>query len=186
MWWFAFRAEDEFVLGTDSLCEWFTAEEMTELVAAAQAEAGTQFEFAAFDPEPGGSLRRRRAVRSAHLAGQDHGRVVALSLSGYGVDDPEGEAGRALEREEFVPHELLGDGVTYGLFWRNDSVWSAYNDGPKMDVVLRVEGHDDAVSFRVFAYPSDVNERDWFPHEEVGSFGFAAARLMLEGMGWID
>jgi hypothetical protein len=190
VWWFGFRAEDEFVLGTDSLCEWFTAEEMTDIVRLAQVAAGTQFEFDAFEPgdcqgEPGPSEAQRWTTNEGWMGGEDGD--VGLFL-GPATGDGRGGDWKQMEPDEFGPHEMLGDAVSYG----NLSYFFGW--GPGIEVQLRVAGHDDEVL--VFGWGVE-DAGDWFLpgpgeeapsdlHTEYQSLGFAVARLMLEDMGWID
>ena len=173
-WWFVFGdgersvAEDEFVLGTDSPCEWFTAEEMTEMVAAAQAEAGTQVEFDAFEPGDcrGDDAYHQWGTSDGWLRG-DEGAVGIYLMRG-----------RA-EPDQYGPHELLGGAASYVL---------VAHMGPGVELQLRVEGHDDAIAFGLQGPPA-VGVEPLSPSDlnaEYELLGLAVARLMLEDMGWID
>lgn len=176
-WWFVLRdgegsvAAEEFVLGTDSLCDWFTAEDMTEIVRSAQAEAGTQFEFDAFEPGDcrGDDGYQQWATSDGWLRG-DEGSVGIYLMRGR------------TEPDQYGPHELLGDAASYVLVAHTTS------PGPGVELQVRVEGHDDAIVVGLQGphavgvgplSPSDLNA-------EYELLGLAVARLMLEDMGWID
>ncbi len=161
-------ATPAFDFSTDSLCDWFTAEDMDRIVAAAQDRVGTALELASFAPD--GSCD----------AGRKWTGGIDLILERAGP--PPAQSYLA-----FTGHEQLHESIGYrnlGFYGDRYSIWPPYG----MHVDLMVDGHeDDFVRFVLEIWgPAGVAGSQDLDDDTLASFGFAVADEMLRDMHWTD
>jgi hypothetical protein len=177
-----------FAYSTDSLCDWFTADDMNQIVAAAQQRAGTSWELVNFEPDDcvrlAPPVERRFEYDWDHTTpkgdfGEDEmvasvpGLAVGLVPVAWTGEEPS---------IEFAGHEMLDESVAYGNL-QYDCSWREI-----LTVELRVEGHDeDVLWFSLTRYnPVSACPDDETYKAQVTALGLAVADAMLEQMGWID
>jgi hypothetical protein len=100
-----------FDFATDSLCDWFTPDDMNEIVAVAQQRAGTDYDFKAFDSSSLPECRRLATMWKAEEPSSP-GHRVWFQLEPLGVE-PRWSPYEEPNPDEFVGHSLLDDDVTY-------------------------------------------------------------------------
>lgn len=149
----------------DSLCEWFTAEDVNRIVATAQQRAETAFEFVPMregdcspDGLPGG------------LWGSEGWMDNPAAESSMSIGLARGSQGTA---DSFVSHELLDESVTYHVIRYN----VAYDAGLQVD--LRVAGHD-----RVLRFVFGVGDDEAVSTPKYETVGLAIADELLREMNW--
>jgi len=161
---------------TDSLCDWFTAEDMNQIIAAAQERVGTGWPLVAFEAEDCARLAPPVGARwdwnhTEPKPGSQNavpGLAVSLMPVAWLGEEPVAD---------FVGHEMLDESVTYG----NLHYHCGFLD--LMSVELRVEGHeDDVLSFSMFLYHPYASCEGVLTYQ----FGLAVADSMLRDMGWVD
>ncbi|MCU0279673.1 MAG: hypothetical protein MUE31_12375 [Candidatus Nanopelagicales bacterium] len=161
-----------FDFATDSLCTWFTADDMNEIVAAAQQRAGTDYDFKAFSSWSLPECRRLATMWKAEVASSP-GLSVWFALEPLG-DEPRWSPYVEPNPDEFVGHSLLDDEVTYQTR-TYQFAWKAGVDG-----FLQVDGHQDEILYfglAVHTGGAGTNE-----YEELG---LAMVNETLERMNWI-
>ena len=176
--WFATGEQDspgeEFDFATDSMCDWFTAEDMDRIVASAQEKVGTTLAVAPFQAADCLEGETPPMWVAAPPSGDDDVLVVLTPVAS-GVDSG---WERTTEPGDFAEHELLDTSVTYGNV--EHLVW--YTPGMAAD--LRVEGHEDEVLWFALLLPSTSGPAPSDPQHEL--LGFAVADAMLREMNWVD
>jgi hypothetical protein len=161
-----------FDYATDSLCDWFTPDDMNEILAVAQQRAGTAYELKAFNSESLIECRRLGAMWKAE----------ELSSPGFKVwFDLEPLGGEVAPYEEpnpdeFEGHSLLDDEVTYQTRTYQFG-WKAGVDG-----FLQVEGHEDEILYFGLA----VHTMEGKGTNEYEDLGLAMVNEVLERMNWIS
>ncbi len=185
-------AEAEFDFSVDSLCGWFTAAEMDQIIDTAQQRAGTALELPPFAPQDG--------CRTDSVGPQPGGRESASWNSGSttvwlvpGLDPP-AEAwvgdvsggGSSTAPEAFVAHPQLSEPITYGNLGTVGSNESRYPPRA-MAVHLKVAGHEDPLwfSLEIWGPGSVAGSRD-LDDSTLASLGLAVADGMLSDMNWVD
>jgi hypothetical protein len=160
----------------DTLCDWFTADQMDSIVTEAldRAELDTALESFATS----GSCRM---LSSTEAIWSTQG-WVSQSDGGLGIllapvdTDPRGGHSRD-DPADFEHHAVLDDDVTFG----NYSDGFAYSSGAQLQ--LRVAGHEDEALFLGFGTEGSTFI-DTSPHG--AAFALIIADIMLEGMNWTD
>lgn len=153
-----------FDLQTDSLCDWFTADDMNEIIAAAQRRASTDYTFEAFR-FPAGSCDWQ--TPGFFATGSDDSVFVHLAETDDEVDP-----------DEFLGHRLLDDAVSYQIRTYQFS-WQEGVDG-----YLRVDGYEDQILY--FGFGVDDHDRATYMTGEYEELGLAVFNELLQRMGWID
>lgn len=153
-----------FDFATDSLCDWFTADDMNEIVAVAQQRAGTAYDFKAFNSCD--MLWRAEEPSSPELS-------VWFALDPLGVE-PRWTPYEEPNPDEFVGHSLLDDEVTYQTRGYQFA-WKAGLDG-----FLQVDGHEDEILYFGLAVHTGAGTNEY---EELG---LAMVNEVLERMNWIN
>jgi hypothetical protein len=151
----------------DSLCTWFTADDMNEMLATAQQRAGTAYDFQEFNSCPG-----------MWKSGESSpGLTVWFGL------EPLGGAGEARwspfvepNPDEFRGHSLLDDEVAYQTR-TYQFAWKAGVDG-----YLQVVGHEDEILYFGLA----VHTMEGKGTNEYEELGLAMVDEVLQGMNWIN
>lgn len=162
--------EAVFDFAVDSLCDWFSADEMNQIIAAAQERAGTSWRYVEFEDED--CLRREPPVPSPGPAAWDSGRPSNSGLSL--MVDMVPVAWTDLEpAEDFMGDEMLDPSITYGDL-EHDCGW---DESTSFD--LRVDGHEEVLLFRLVR-PSCGSET------QAASLAFSVAEAMLTSMNWIE
>ena len=189
---------DVFDTRTDDFCEWFTADDMNEIIEVAQQRAGTAYileEFTSggcdsFWKTPGWPRGDSRARESSNGEGLSVA-VLVNSVENQGVDAPVRMSLEMSDPDEFAEHHLLDRGVSYlnrthQFFWR---------DG--VDGFLRVDGHDDETLYFGFSVaeiltPEEVRallSDDTVVTEltpEYEDLALAVVNELLRHMNWIN
>jgi hypothetical protein len=177
-----------FAYTTDSLCDWFTADDMNQIVAAAQQRAGTGWSLVAFVPEdcvhlaPPVERRWEWAWDHTIPKGEFGEEEMVAAVPGLAVGlVPVAWTGKE-PATEFVGNEMLDESVTYGNL-RYLCSWLEF-----VTVELRVEGHEeDVLWFSLTRYdPYSACPDDETYKAQVTALGLAVADAMLEGMGWVN
>lgn len=164
----------------NTLCDWFTADQMETIVAEAMERAGVRVEVESFST----SGECRMAFAATRGAIWDTPGWRSQSDGGLGIDlapvatDPRGEALRSTDPADFEGHSVLDDAVTYG----NLSFGFAYSHG--VQAQLLVEGHEDEVLFLGFGVEGDA--LDQTAGSEQATFALSVADIMLAEMNWTD
>jgi hypothetical protein len=155
-----------FDYATDSLCDWFTSDDMDEILAVAQQRAGTAYEFKAFDSC---DMMWRAEEPSSP------GFRVWFGLEPLGVE-PRWDPYEAPNPDEFEGHSLLDDEVTYQT--------RTYQFGFKtgVDGFLQVDGHQDEILYFGLA----VHTVEGQGTDEYEELGLAMVNEVLERMNWIN
>lgn len=171
-------SEAIFDFSTDSMCEWFTAEDMDRVLTDAQDRAGTTVELVGFVPE-GRCLADGSWSSSSVL-------VSLRQRNGVGS-----------AREDFAAHEQLAGAVRYSnlaVRGPTSSPWSPY----RMAADLRVEpcvdvckiptpGLDSAdLSFVLELWPGSRAGDAGLDEDDMRALGFAVADAMLRDMNWVE
>jgi len=164
----ASTSAEVFDFSQDSMCDWFTAEEMNQIVVAAQQLVGTTMDFGyewECQPESGRWTASTSEVWLGPLS-------VAQAMSW--AAQPHTTA-----PDDFVGHERLDESVTYGNL-HGSTMWMMEG----MNTDLRIEGHENEVLwFWVVADPRDsTHPVDTY----YAPLGFALADAMLRDMNWVD
>ncbi|MFO7962065.1 MAG: SGNH/GDSL hydrolase family protein [Nitriliruptoraceae bacterium] len=169
--------ETVFDFEQDTLCDWFTADEMDSIVAEALARAELDTELESFATS--GSCRMLSptgAIWSTHgWASQSDG-GLGITLAPV-LNDPRGQGYRRDEPADFEHHAVMDDDVTFG----NYSDGFAYSSGAQIQ--LRVAGHEDEVLFLGFGTEGSTFI-DTSPYG--AAFALIIADVMLEEMNWTD
>jgi hypothetical protein len=155
-----------FDFATDSLCDWFTADDMNEILAVAQQRAGTDYDFKAFNSCD--MMWRAEEPSSPGLS-------VWFDLEPLGVE-PRWEPYEEPNPDEFVGHSLLDDEVTYQTRGYQFA-WKAGLDG-----FLQVDGHQDEILYFGLA----VHTMEGKMTDEYEELGLAMVNEVLERMNWIN
>ena len=181
--------EAAFDFSTDSLCDWFTAAEMNQIIAAAQERAGTTWGFTYF--EAGDCIPQDPYDSAApwewspwlwatsRTGNPAPGLGLSVSLVPFAWVLPE-SLSYGGPAEVFVGHEMLDDSVTYGDL-RYVSSWAE-----DMSVDLRVEGHEDEVLRFTLRHSNPGPAAAAETYDAQVALGFGVADAMLREMGWID
>lgn len=151
------------------LCEWFTADETSEIVAAAQQRAGTNYRFEAFKPgqcDGGWASPGFRSSGSGDLSAtvQIHPADKAPVPMAVGSGD-------------FVRHRLLDDKVTYQI----RTLQFAWQEG--LDGYLRVAGHEEENLY--FAFGVDNHDNAMYMSGDYKELGLATVNEILRRMNWL-
>jgi hypothetical protein len=150
-----------FDFATDSLCDWFTPDDMNEILALAQQRAGTDYDFKAFN--------------SCDMMW----RAEEPSSPGYRVWfglEPLDIAWQQPNPDQFAGHRLLDDEVTY----QNRTYQFAWEAG--LDGFLQVDGHQDEILYFGLA----VHTVEGQGTDEYEELGLAMVNEVLERMNWIN
>lgn len=169
-----------FDLETDSLCDWFTAQDMNRLVAEAQKQAGSTFEFVPFEgvvSAPNGRdgcwSNPANGFSAWGSAGwQANPAADGSILVGINRADPRAVVKPDLGR--LTSHEMLDAAVTYHLIRYH----VAYDAG--LRIYLQVEGHEEEVLDFAFGVGGPGGGTPTFE-----DLGLAVANELLQGMNWI-
>jgi hypothetical protein len=183
------NSEPVFNFETDSLCDWFAAEDVNQIIDDAQTRTGGSWNLPAFDagdcvPSTGtiGMLGPEGGWIHARYQPDADGnqfllppalKVNMVPVAWTGLDPA----------DDFVGHEMLDQSVTYTTSRYQSSWWD------HIDVDLRIEGHDDDV-LRFTLARQDPNST--FPHrdvsieEQVTSLALVVADSMLSDMKWVE
>jgi hypothetical protein len=154
-------AEVAFDFSTQSLCEWFSADEITQIVTSTYKEWGVL-------PLPGQLAQSQGVLGQANVYcewGAGSGSFVALATD--------------LERPPvgpFEPHVALDDSVRVSI--QSDGTF-ILADG--LDAVLVVDGHDEQLWFG-HTTPDSLDG----DVEMINTVGLTIANEMLKRMGWIE
>jgi hypothetical protein len=172
---------------TDSLCTWFTADDMNEIVAVAQQRAGTAYPFQAFnsvvaefpacDPESGWHTPERITLETPP------GHALAFTLArGSDFSPLDGDPPRDVNPDAFRGHSLLDDEVSYQLH-RYQYAWSESVWG-----YLRVEGHKDETLYFRLAVTDDheISKMRALGAHTLMGLSMAMVNETLERMSWIN
>lgn len=159
-----------FELATDSLCDWFTADDLNEIVAGAQARVGTDFEFEPFDPAGCWKLASVGSAwgSAAWPEGTDIPGAVMVGLS-------ERRESVSWDRE-FERHEMLDPSISYIVV----RYTVAYDAG--LQVELQVDGRDQPPLLFLFGV-GDPGAQFTPKYEDLG---LAIANELLRRMNWIS
>jgi hypothetical protein len=175
------EGEPVFDFATDSLCTWFTPDDMNEILAAAQQRAGTDHDFSPFtsgdcEAESGWGVPGRLSVWFmlepvesffARVAGDPDAQVNNLTGGELVLD---------VNPAEFVGHGFLDDEVSYQM--NNGDGGFGYES---FDWYLRVDGHQDETLYFKFAI-------DGLPRsiglDTMTNLGLAMVNEVLERMNW--
>lgn len=171
-----------FDFATDSLCTWFSADDMNEIVAVAQQRVGTTYPFQAFNS---GEVAESQACEPGYgwsTGNSPPGHSLWFTLAmGSDFSPIEPYTPLVLDLEAFGGHDFLDDEVSYQQ-GHYHYTWTESVDG-----YLRVDGHKDEILYFRLAVADD--------HEiEMGAFGgrtmtdlsLAMANEILERMNWIN
>lgn len=167
---------------TDSFCEWFTAQEMNEIVAVAQQRAGTAYVLEEFTPGGCDTFWRTprwwAASRSrTSVQGSTVGSTVAVQIESVN-GRPEGMYDSyRVNPDAFVEHHLLDDGVSY----QNRTYQFLWQDG--LDGYLKVDGHADEILYFGFSVDDTPGATDMTSEYE--ELGLAVINELLRRMNWI-
>lgn len=169
---------DVFDLATDRFCDWVTADDMTEAVAAAQRRAGTDIVFEDFTECRGFNINRGSSVARGGMwttPGWYSSRGLMSSIA-VAVDPlPPEEVG--VNPDDFAGHRLLDDAVTHEIR-TNQFAWQ---EG--VDLHLLVEGHEDEILY--FGLGVDNHDGRTELSGEYTEFGLALANELLARMNWV-
>lgn len=166
------EVSEVFDLASDTVCGWFAADELDQIVAVAQERVGTAFEFNAFEgfcwdePRDGFSARSSAGWTSSPAA---DGSIM------IGISRPRSDAVVKFDPGALTGHELLGDSVMYQLIRYH----VAYDAG--LRVYLQVGGNEGKVLD--FALGIGGAGGGTPMYEELG---LAIANELLERMNWIE
>jgi hypothetical protein len=163
-----------FDFATDCLCDWFTPDDMNEIVALAQQRAGTDYGFKAFDSSSLPECSRLGTMWKAE-GPSSPGLTVWFQLEPLGVE-PRWSPYEPPNPDEFAGHDLLDDEVTY----QTRSYQFAWNAG--LDGFLQVDGHQDEILY--FGLAVDTMEGKLT--DEYEELGLAMVNEVLERMNWIN
>jgi hypothetical protein len=169
-------SEPVFDFAADSLCTWFTADDMNEIVAAAQQRAGTEYGFSPFTSED-------CEVESGWSYEYPGGPYVWFMLEPVEsffarvAGDPDAQV-NDVNPAEFVGHGFLDDEVSYQM--NNADGGFGYES---FDWYLRVDGHQDETLYFKFAI-------DGLPRsiglDTMTNLGLAMVNEVLDRMNWIN
>ncbi|MFO7961831.1 MAG: SGNH/GDSL hydrolase family protein, partial [Nitriliruptoraceae bacterium] len=161
----------------DTLCDWFTADQMDRIVTEALDRAELDAELESFATS--GSCRMLSSTgaiwSTPGWASQSDG-GLGITLAPV-VNDPRGEGYRDTDPADFEHHAVLDEDVTFG----NYSSGFAYSSGAQIQ--FRVAGHEDEVLFLGFGTEGSTFI-DTSPHG--AAFALIIADIMLEEMHWTD
>jgi hypothetical protein len=163
-----------FHFATDSVCDWFTPEDMNEIVAVAQQRAGTDYDLKAFDSSSLPECRRLATMWKAEEPSSP-GHRVWFQLEPLGVE-PRWSPYEEPNPDEFVGHSLLDDDVTY----QTRSYQFAWKAG--LDGFVQVDGHQDEILYFGLA----VHTMEGQGTNEYEELGLAMVNEVLERMNWIN
>jgi hypothetical protein len=158
-----------FDFATDSLCDWFTPDDMNEILAVAQQRAGTDYELKTFNSSSLVECRRLGTMWKAEEPSSPGYRVW------FGLE-PLDIAWQQPNPDQFAGHRLLDDEVTY----QNRTYQSAWKPG--VDGFLQVDGHEDEILYFGLAVHT-VEGQGTNEYEELG---LAMVNEVLERMNWIN
>jgi hypothetical protein len=161
-----------FDFSEDSLCDWFTEDDMNRIVTAAQERAGTHWWFDGFDAGECSPLTPPVSTRWEWDWVASFGRSFAVGLVPVAWTELE-------PAERFSEHEMLDASVSYGNLEYLASWWEI------MNVDLRVEGHEDEV-LRFTVARQDPISAGTGGKARAASLGFAIADAMLKQMNWVE
>ena len=159
--------EPVFDFAADSLCDWFTPDDMNEILAVAQQRAGTAYELKAFNSCD--MLWRAEEPSSPGLR-------VWFGLEPLGVE-PRWEPYEEPNPDDFEGHSLLDDEVTYQTR-TYQFLWQAGVDG-----FLQVDGHQNEILYFGLAVREGGGNDLSGEYEELG---LAMVNEVLERMNWIN
>ena len=164
--------DDVFDFATDSLCDWFTAQDMNRIVADAQEQAGSTWQLVPFEAEDC-TVQEPPATRWDHVWRQSG--EVSLMVGLVPVAWTEVEPA-----EDFVGHEMLDESITYGNLAYLCS-WAEI-----VDADLQVEDHEENV-LRFSLARADPNSPCGHAiyEAQATSFAFGVADAMLREMNWV-
>jgi hypothetical protein len=145
-----------FDFSTQSLCDWFSPEEIDAIVTSTYRELGVPL-------DPGDGMDRRQDNNSDCFWSEP---LVTLS---------EWEGGSDWAGTTYESHPALGDSVLVST--RNPGSYGLMNG---IEALLRVDGHAEPLWFghSTGTLGNDV--------ETINILGFTIANKMLQQMGWID
>jgi hypothetical protein len=164
----------EFDFATDSLCTWFTPDDMNEIVAVAQQRAGTDYDLKAFDSSSLPECRRLATMWKAEEPSSP-GHRVWFQLEPLGVE-PRWSPYEEPNPDEFAGHDLLDDEVTY----QTRGYQFAWKSG--LDGFVQVDGHQDEILYFGLA----VHTMEGQGTNEYEELGLAMVNEVLERMNWIN
>ena len=169
-----------FDLETDSLCDWFTAQDMNRLVAEAQKQAGSTFEFVPFEDvvsAPSGRDGCWSYPADGFSAWGSAGWQANPAADGsmlVGINRPYSDAVVKPDLGRLTSHEMLDEAATYHLIRYH----VAYDAG--LRIYLQVEGHEEEILDFAFGVGGPGGGT---PKYE--DLGLAVANELLQGMNWI-
>ena len=164
-----------FDLQTDSLCDWFTAEDLNEIFTAAQQRAGTAYDLEEFIPGGCSSDTWRTTTRTSSASGGLSGYVHVSALHEWVEGNP---GAPFVDPDTLVEHHLLDDRVSY----RNRTLQFGWMEG--LDGYLKVDGHEDEILYFGIAF----DDHDGVTHlsGEYEELGLVVVNELLRRMNWTD
>lgn len=177
-----------FDLAVDSLCDWFSADEMNQIIATAQEQAGTRWQLDEFEAddclvqEPPVSWPGPFAWNTLGADLQAGSTVIDSGQPNLMVNMVPVAWTDLEPAEDFVGDEMLDASITYG----NPEHECGWDESMSFD--LRVDGHEDEVLRFVLARPNNLGAacNDELVEAEATSLAFALAEAMLTSMNWIE
>jgi len=168
-----------FDMQTDSFCEWFTADDMNEILATAQQRAETAYVLDEFTLALGGCDRTSwwTTRRSRSLSGSESLSVAVRIESVNSRVEGNFDSFR-VNPDAFVGHHLLDDGVSY----QNRTYQFGWREG--LDGYLRVDGHEDEILYFGISFDDHDGVTEMTPEYE--ELGLAVVNELLQRMNWID
>lgn len=164
-----------FDIDADTLCEWFSADDMNQIVAAAQQRAGTDYDFEDFAASGcDNNLWKTPWFFSGHNG--DDSLAVLLEVADDEEDSDLVSAGNSLD--EYVGHPLLADRITFKPR-TNQFSWQEGLDG-----YLLVGGHEEEILY--FGFGVDNHDSTTRMSGEYNDLGLAVADELLRRMHWIE
>ncbi len=164
-----------FDIDADTLCEWFSADDMNQIVATAQQRAGTDYVFEDF---AAAGCDNNLWKTPSFSWGPNRGDSLAILLDL--VDDQENpdlaSAGNSLD--EHIGHPLLADGISFQLR-TNQFFWQEGLDG-----YLLADGHEEEILY--FGFGVDNHDSTTTMSGEYNDLGLAVANELLQRMHWIE
>jgi hypothetical protein len=163
-----------FDFSEDSLCDWFTEDDMNRIVTAAQERAGTDWPVGPFEHCRGG----RTETDGYHWSWGPVGGHLRVSLQPIDWFGQQRSTDPMPTADHFTGHEMLDGSVTHGDIDYLCS-WNEIVRGQ-----LRVEGHEDEVLW--FDLQRSDPTSSCGGETQVTSFGLAVADAMLREMNWVE
>lgn len=162
----------EFAFGEHSLCDWFTPDEFTAIVTDAYTTHGITPipNTAGLDCE--GWPTESDSLTMLEILSPYQEQTRALS-------DP-GEEWYTSDPEAFEPYDGLDPSIRVRNLSRGCTAYI-----PGIDAELRVDGHDETLSFGHFM-PREFSTPGGCDEGVVNPVGLAIAESMLRDLGWID